>query len=86
MKRHHKLSSRLPKLMSLDRASGFNKVVAHTIFDVLENTVDKNKNTDSRIFSIDKISHKIVQRPKKIIPQRANIRLEPSHSAIMGTM
>jgi hypothetical protein len=48
MKRHHKLSSRQEELMSLTRASGFNKVVVHTAFDALENIMDENEIGDSR--------------------------------------
>jgi hypothetical protein len=47
MERHHKLSSWHPELTSLARASGFNKVVVHTILYVLENIVDENQITYS---------------------------------------
>jgi hypothetical protein len=75
MKRHQKLSLRQPELTSLARASGFNKVVAHTIFHVLENILDKNKNTDSRIFNMNETSHIVVQRPKKIIAQKGKYQV-----------
>jgi hypothetical protein len=32
---------------------------------VLENTVDENKITDLRIFSVDETSHRVTQRPEK---------------------
>jgi hypothetical protein len=51
MKRHHKPSLRQPVLTSVTTASGFNKVMAHTAFDALENIVDENKIGDSR-FSV----------------------------------
>lgn len=56
--------------------------MVNTIFDVLENIVDENKIADSRIFNMDETSHTIVQRPEKIIAQKANIRLVPPHHAI----
>jgi hypothetical protein len=67
MKHHHKLSLLQPKLTSLARASGFNKVVVYTIFYVLENIVDGNKITDWKVFNMDETSRTVVQRPEKII-------------------
>jgi hypothetical protein len=60
MKRHHKLSLRQPELTSLARASGLNKFMVHTIFDMSENIVDENKITDSRILCMDETSHTVV--------------------------
>jgi hypothetical protein len=40
---HHKLSLLQPELTLLSIASGFKIVLAHTIFDVLDNIVDENK-------------------------------------------
>jgi hypothetical protein len=38
MERRHKLNLRHPQLASLTRISGYNEVVAHAIFNVLEIT------------------------------------------------
>jgi hypothetical protein len=69
MKPQHKLNLRQPELTSLARVSGPSRVVIHTIFDVLENIVDENKMTDSRIFDMDETSYTVVQRPEQIIAQ-----------------
>jgi hypothetical protein len=70
MKRHQKLSLRQPELTQLASVSGFNKVVVHTIFDVLDNIVDENKITNSKIFIMSETSHTVVQRPHKIGAQK----------------
>jgi hypothetical protein len=70
MKRHQKLNLLQPELMSLAKVSGLIEVVVHTVFDVLENTVDENKITDLRIFSIHETSHRVLKRPEKIIAQK----------------
>jgi hypothetical protein len=85
MKRHHKLSLWQPEL-TLSARAGFSKVVVRTTFDVSENMVDENKITDPRIFNMDETSHKDMQRPEKIIAQKANVRLEPLRPAKVDRM
>lgn len=70
MKRHPELSLRQPELTSQARACGFNKVVVHKFFDVLETIVDKHKITAERIFNMDETSQTVVQRPEKIIAKK----------------
>jgi hypothetical protein len=55
-------------------------MVHNTIFDVMENIVDENKITYSRIFNMDETSHTIVQRPEKIIAQKGKHQLGASSS------
>jgi hypothetical protein len=55
--------------------------MAHTILYVLENTVDGNKITDSRIFNMEETSHKAFQLPEKSQHEKANIKLEPFYRA-----
>jgi hypothetical protein len=74
-KRHHKLSLRQPELTSLAGDSVFNEMVAHTILDVLENIAHEKNTTVPRIFSMDETSHKVVQRPEKIMPQKGKRRV-----------
>jgi hypothetical protein len=69
MKCHPQLSLRQPEATSLARACGFNKVVVHKYFDVLENIVDEHKITAARIINMDETSHTVVQRPEKITAQ-----------------
>jgi hypothetical protein len=70
MKRHHKLNLRQPELTSLAGDSVFNEVAVNTILDVLENVAHENNTTVPRIFSMDETSHKVTQRPEKIMPQK----------------
>jgi hypothetical protein len=51
IKRRYKLSLLQPELTSFTRASGFNKVVLHMIFDIPENIVDETEITDRRFSS-----------------------------------
>jgi hypothetical protein len=75
MKRHPQLSLRQPEATSLARACGFNKVVVHKSFDVLDNIVDEHKITAAKIFNMDETSHTVVQRPEKIIAQKGKYQV-----------
>ena len=84
MKRHPTVSLRQPDDTSLDRASGFNQHGTNAVFSILEELIDENQLSATRIYNVGESRLSTVQKYQKVVALKGRHQVGAITSAERG--